>query len=140
MALITSNGISGGTFDKRDNKVRKYIAQRCDLIGAIRLPNNAFVDNAGTDITTDGSHIAFSGMNPEYELRKHQKNAVAHILTAAIRSWRTQSAQAKPLKWQPQRWNPNGSVCAINPCLLSRITLRSNGRRSSCNFILRQIF
>ena len=80
MALITSNGISGGTFDKRDNKVRKYIAQRCDLIGAIRLPNNAFVDNAGTDITTDGSHIAFSGMNPEYELRKHQKNAVAHIL------------------------------------------------------------
>ena len=42
LALITSNGISGGTFDKRDNSVRKYIAQRCDLIGAIRLPNNTF--------------------------------------------------------------------------------------------------
>ena len=53
LALITSNGISGGTFDKRDNKVRKYIAQRCDLIGAIRLPNNTFYQNAGTDITTD---------------------------------------------------------------------------------------
>ena len=53
LALITSNGISGGTFDKRDNKVRKYIAQRCDLIGAIRLPNNTFSQNAGTDITTD---------------------------------------------------------------------------------------
>ena len=53
LALITSNGISGGTFDKRDNSVRKYIAQRCDLIGAIRLPNNTFYQNAGTDITTD---------------------------------------------------------------------------------------
>src|SRR5699024_2822416 len=40
-------------FDKRDNKVRKYIAQRCDLIGAIRLPNNTFSQNAGADITTD---------------------------------------------------------------------------------------
>ena len=53
LAIITSNGISGGTFDKRDNRVRKYIAQRCDLIGAIRLPNTAFSENAGTDITTD---------------------------------------------------------------------------------------
>ena len=53
MALITSNGISGGTFDKRDNKIRKYIAQRCDLLGAIRLPNTTFGTSAGTDITTD---------------------------------------------------------------------------------------
>ena len=53
IAFITSNGISGGTFDKRDNRVRKYLAQRCDLIGAIRLPNTAFSDSAGTDITTD---------------------------------------------------------------------------------------
>lgn len=41
LALITSNGISGGTMDKRDDRVRRYIAQRCDLLGAIRLPNNA---------------------------------------------------------------------------------------------------
>ena len=53
IALITSNGISGGTFDKRDDKARKYIAERCDLIGAVRLPSTAFLENAGTDITTD---------------------------------------------------------------------------------------
>lgn len=53
LALITSNGISGGTMDKRDDRVRRYIAQRCDLIGAIRLPNNAFLEDAGTDVNTD---------------------------------------------------------------------------------------
>lgn len=53
LALITSNGISGGTMDKRDDRVRRYIAQRCDLLGAIRLPNNAFLANAGTEINTD---------------------------------------------------------------------------------------
>ena len=53
LAFITSNGISGGTFDKRDSRVRKYLAQRCDLIGAIRLPNTVFAGSAGADITTD---------------------------------------------------------------------------------------
>ena len=53
LALITSNGISGGTMDKRDDRVRRYIAQRCDLLGALRLPNNAFLANAGTEINTD---------------------------------------------------------------------------------------
>lgn len=53
LALITSNGISGGTMDKRDDRVRRYIAQRCDLLGAIRLPNNAFLANAGTEVNTD---------------------------------------------------------------------------------------
>lgn len=53
LALITSNGISGGTMDKRDNRVRKYIAERCDLLGAIRLPNNTFLENAGTVVNTD---------------------------------------------------------------------------------------
>lgn len=53
LALITSNGVSGGTMDKRDDRVRRYIAQRCDLLGAIRLPNNAFLANAGTEINTD---------------------------------------------------------------------------------------
>lgn len=53
LALITSNGISGGTFDKRDSHTREYMAQRCELLGAVRLPNNAFLANAGTDITTD---------------------------------------------------------------------------------------
>lgn len=49
IAFITSSG----TMDKRNSKVRKYIAQRADLIGAIRLPNNTFKKNAGTEITAD---------------------------------------------------------------------------------------
>lgn len=47
----------------------------------------------------DGSHIIFNGMNPEIELREHQKNAVAHILTEEIRFLHTQSEQEKLLKW-----------------------------------------
>ena len=41
------------TMDSRDNAVRKYIAQRADLLGAIRLPNTAFAGNAGTSVVTD---------------------------------------------------------------------------------------
>ena len=41
------------TMDKQNNAVRKYIAERADLLGAIRLPNNAFSKNAGTEVTTD---------------------------------------------------------------------------------------
>lgn len=49
VAFITSKG----TLDKENPAVRKYIAQRADLLGAIRLPNNAFKANAGTDVTAD---------------------------------------------------------------------------------------
>ena len=49
IAFITSKG----TLDKRNPAVRRYIAQRADLIGAIRLPNNAFAANAGTQVTSD---------------------------------------------------------------------------------------
>ena len=49
MALITSKG----TMDKESPAVRKYIAQRADLIGAIRLPNNTFKGNAGTEVVSD---------------------------------------------------------------------------------------
>lgn len=49
IAFVTSKG----TMDKKDNSVRKYIAERADLIGAIRLPNTAFKDNANTEVTTD---------------------------------------------------------------------------------------
>lgn len=48
LALITSKG----TLDKADSKCRRYLAERADLVGAIRLPDNAF-KNAGTDVTTD---------------------------------------------------------------------------------------
>lgn len=49
VAFITSSG----TMDKQNSKVRKYIAQRADLVGAIRLPNNTFKKNAGTEVTAD---------------------------------------------------------------------------------------
>lgn len=48
LALITSKG----TLDKADSKCRRYLAERADLIGAVRLPDNAF-KSAGTDVTTD---------------------------------------------------------------------------------------
>ena len=44
---------SKGTMDKENPSVRKYIAQRADLLGAIRLPDNTFKDNAGTKVTSD---------------------------------------------------------------------------------------
>ena len=53
ITFITSNGISGGTMDKKDAHARQYIARRCDLLGAIRLPNTTFRANAGTDIAMD---------------------------------------------------------------------------------------
>ena len=49
MALITSKG----TMDKENPAVRKYIAQRADLLGAVRLPNNTFKGNAGTEVVSD---------------------------------------------------------------------------------------
>lgn len=53
IAFITSNGISGGTFDKKDKTVREYLAQRCDLLGAVRLPDDTFKRIGGTDVNTD---------------------------------------------------------------------------------------
>ncbi|MBO6302081.1 MAG: nucleotidyltransferase domain-containing protein, partial [Ruminiclostridium sp.] len=49
VAFVTSKG----TLDKLNPKFRKYLAQRAELVGAIRLPNNAFLANAGTEVTSD---------------------------------------------------------------------------------------
>ncbi|MNW33594.1 hypothetical protein D3C74_105590 [compost metagenome] len=49
IAFVTSKG----TMDKQNPMVRKYIAERAELLGAIRLPNNAFLSNAGTEVTAD---------------------------------------------------------------------------------------
>ena len=49
IAFVTSKG----TMDKENPKVRKYIAQRAELLGAVRLPNTAFKANAGTEVTSD---------------------------------------------------------------------------------------
>ena len=55
---IAPNGIvsfvtTKGTLDKQNPKVREYLAKRADLVGAVRLPNNAFKANAGTEVTAD---------------------------------------------------------------------------------------
>ena len=49
VAFITSKG----TMDKKDPSVRRYLAERAELLGAIRLPNNAFQSNAGTSVVSD---------------------------------------------------------------------------------------
>lgn len=49
MAFITTSG----TMDKKSESVRRYLAARCDLIGAVRLPNNTFTAQAGTTVTSD---------------------------------------------------------------------------------------
>ena len=49
LAVVTSKG----TMDKENPEIRKYIAQRAELLGAIRLPNDAFKKNAGTEVTSD---------------------------------------------------------------------------------------
>ncbi|MBQ1632408.1 MAG: class I SAM-dependent methyltransferase, partial [Clostridia bacterium] len=49
VAFVTSSG----TMDKQNPAVRKYIAERAELLGAIRLPNNAFLANAGTGVVAD---------------------------------------------------------------------------------------
>ena len=49
IALVTTKG----TMDKKDSRARKYFAERAELIGAVRLPDNTFKENAGTEVTTD---------------------------------------------------------------------------------------
>lgn len=61
VAFITSKG----TLDKQDSIVREYLAQRADLLGAVRLPNNAFSRNAGTDVTTDILFLQKRAQPPE---------------------------------------------------------------------------
>lgn len=49
VAFVTSKG----TMDKKNPEIRKYLAQRAELLGAVRLPNTAFKENAGTEVTSD---------------------------------------------------------------------------------------
>ena len=58
MAFVTSTG----TLDRKNPDVRKYLAQRAELVGAIRLPGGTFKENAGTDVASD---IIFLQKRPE---------------------------------------------------------------------------
>ncbi len=63
VAFITSNG----TLDKGNPAVRKLLAQKADLLGAVRLPNNAFKRNAGTEVTADILFFQKRDRAPEVE-------------------------------------------------------------------------
>ncbi|BFL39157.1 LPD11 domain-containing protein [Agathobaculum massiliense] len=63
VAFITSKG----TLDKKDEHVRRLLAQKADLLGAIRLPNNAFKANAGTEVTADILFLQKRETPPETE-------------------------------------------------------------------------
>lgn len=64
VAFITSTG----TLDKKDTNFRKQLSQQADLIGAIRLPNNAFKSNAGTEVTSDIIFLQKRSEPPQSEL------------------------------------------------------------------------
>ena len=76
MALITSKG----TMDKENPAVRKYIAQRADLLGAIRLPNNTFKGNAGQidkmyrDRKLANNKLLTQNVRIGLDGRKHKRN------------------------------------------------------------------
>lgn len=76
VAFITSKG----TMDKKNNSVRKYIAERADLLGAIRLPNNAFKGNAGTEVTSDIIFLQKKAMpklnNPDWLYLKENADGI----------------------------------------------------------------
>ncbi|MGO5085836.1 LPD25 domain-containing protein [Oscillospiraceae bacterium LCP25S3_F9] len=76
IAFITSSG----TLDKKNNRVRKYIAERATLLGAIRLPNNAFKGAAGTEVTSDIIFLqkkeAISIDNPDWLYLKENADGI----------------------------------------------------------------
>ncbi len=69
---------SKGTLDKEDSTLREYLAQRTNLLGAIRLPNNAFKRNANTEVTTD--IVMLRKLNPgEAQFGPSWKETAEHI-------------------------------------------------------------
>ena len=75
-ALITTKG----TMDKASPEVRKYLAERAELLGAIRLPNNAFKANAGTEVSADilffQKRESISMEEPEWVALGEDKNGI----------------------------------------------------------------
>ena len=88
IAFVTSRY----TMDKRSTEVRRYIAQRADLLGAIRLPNNAFKANANTEVTSD---ILFFQKRDRpldivptgYTLAKRRTASLSTVISPATRRW-----------------------------------------------------
>ena len=88
MAFITSRY----TMDSKDSTVRRYIAERAELLGAIRLPNNAFKANAGAEVVSD---ILFFQKRdrpivnePEWVSLGENKDGLPSIgISSTIRTW-----------------------------------------------------
>lgn len=76
IALVTSKG----TMDKANPKVRRYMAQRAELLGAIRLPNDTFTKNAGTEVTSDILFLQkrerLTDLDPEWVYLDKDKNGI----------------------------------------------------------------
>ena len=88
VAFITSTG----TLDKRDDSVRRMLAEKADLLGAVRLPNTAFKQNAGTEVVSD---IVFL-----------QKREVPRDLTKDLPSW----VQTEDYKYTDRASRPGAYV------------------------------
>ena len=88
----------------------------------------------------DGSHIIFSGMNPEITLRKHQVNAIAHILYGGNTLLAHAVGAGKTFEMAAAAMESKRLGLCRNPCLWFPIILRSSGQQSSCSFIRPPIF
>ena len=76
VAFVTSRY----TMDAKDSTVRRYLAQRAELLGAIRLPNDAFKKNAGAEVVSDIIFLQKRDVYKRQELNQYAPNTIAEIL------------------------------------------------------------
>lgn len=88
VAVVTSSG----TMDKQSPAVREYLANRADLLGAIRLPNNAFMRNANTGVVADilffqkRDRVSLENQGG-WNLERHQRVMWLILISQSIRKW-----------------------------------------------------
>lgn len=97
VAFVTSKG----TMDKKSPEVRKYLAQRAELLGAVRLPNTAFKENAGTEVTSDILFLKkrdrVMDLEPEWVHLSEDENGIA------MNSYFTEHPEMIVGKWNGKR-------------------------------------
>ncbi len=91
MAVVVSNAF----LDSQDSRAREYIGERARLLGAIRLPNNAFKENANTEVTTD--ILFFQKTNNEELLNIDSWKDIGELNDTPINNWFTN-------KWEQERY------------------------------------
>lgn len=96
VAVVTSSG----TMDKQNPAVREYLANRAELLGAIRLPNNAFMRNANTGVVADilffqkRDRISLENRGG-WNLERHRKVIRSILILQSIRKWCWENLQQK---------------------------------------------